>query len=52
MTAEEVLRLHTEGSNRALQQHHFAALEAIYSNRYVLVRPDGTLLNKELVVKD
>ena len=52
MTAEEVLRLHTEGFNRALQQHDFAALEAIYSDRYMLVRPDGTVLNKEQVLKD
>ena len=52
MTAEEVLRLHTEGFNRALQQHNTAALEAIYSDRYMLVRPEGSVLNKEQVLKD
>ena len=52
MTAEEVLRLHTDGFNRALQQHDYAALGAIYSNRYMLVRPDGSVLNKEQVLKD
>ena len=38
MTPEEVLRLHTDGFNRALRQHDYAALEAIYSERYMLVR--------------
>jgi ketosteroid isomerase-like protein len=52
VTAEEVLLLHTEGFNRALQQHDFAALDAIYSDRYMLVRPDGTVLNKQQVLKD
>ena len=41
MTAEEVLRLHTDGYNPALQQHDYAALGAIYSNRYMLVRQTG-----------
>lgn len=52
MTAKEVLRLHTKGFNRALQQHDFKALEAIYSDSYMLVRPDGTVLNKQQVLKD
>lgn len=52
MTADEVLQLHTDGFNRALQQHDYAALGAIYSNRYMLVRPDGSVLNKEQVLKD
>ena len=42
----------TDGFNRALQQHDYAALGAIYSNRYMLVRPDGFVLNKEQVLKD
>lgn len=50
MTAEEVLNM--EGFNLALQQHDLAALGAIYSDRYMLVRPDGTVLNKEHVLKD
>ena len=52
MTAEQVLRLHTDGFNRALLQQDYAALEAIYSDRYMLVRPDGSVLNKEQVLKD
>ena len=51
MTPEEVLR-NMEGFILALQQHDFAALGAIYSDRYMLVRPDGTVLNKEQVLKD
>lgn len=52
MTAEEVLRLHTQGLIRALQEHDYAALESIYSDRFMLVRPDGSLLNKEQALKD
>src|ERR1700691_1362827 len=52
MTPEEVLRLHTGGFNRALQQQDYATLEAIYSNRYMLVRTDASVLNKEQVLKD
>ena len=52
MTPEEVLRLHTGGFNRALQQRDYALLEAIYSDRYMLVRTDGSVLNKEQVLKD
>ena len=51
MKAEEVLH-QMEDFSRALQQHDFAALDAIYSDRYMLVRPDGTVLNKEQVLKD
>ena len=52
MTAEEVDRLHTDGFNRALQEHDYPALEAIYSDRYMLVRPDGSVLNKQQVLED
>ncbi|HXL80447.1 MAG TPA: hypothetical protein VN951_06180 [Pyrinomonadaceae bacterium] len=41
MTAEQVLRLHTEGFNRALKQQDYSALETIYSDMYMLVRPDA-----------
>ena len=46
MTAEQVLQLHSEGFNRALIQQDYAALEGIYSEMYMLVRPDGSVLNK------
>ena len=52
MTPDEVLRLHKDGFNRALQQQDYATLETIYSDRYMLVRADGSLLNKEQVLKD
>jgi hypothetical protein len=52
MTAEQVLRLHTEGFNQALKQQDYAGLEKIYSDMYMLVRPDGSVLNKEQVLKD
>jgi hypothetical protein len=52
VTTEGVLRLYTDGFSRALQQHDFAALQAIYSDRYMLVRPDRSVLNKEQVLED
>ena len=52
MTAEEVLRLHTEGFNLALKQQDYAGLEKIYSDMYMLVRPNGSVLNKHQVLKD
>ena len=52
MTPEEVLRIHKEGFNRALQQRDYETLETIYSDRYMLVRTDGSVLNKEQVLND
>jgi hypothetical protein len=52
MTAAEVLSLHTDGFNQALKQQDYAGLEKIYSDMYMLVRPDGSVLNKEHVLKD
>jgi len=52
MTAKQVLQLHSEGFNRALTQQDYDALEGIYSEMYMLVRPDGSVLNKQLVLKD
>ena len=52
MTAVDVLKLHQEGFNQALKQHNYRALETIYSDRYMLVRPDGSVLTKEQVLKD
>ena len=51
MTAEEVIRVHI-GFNRALVRQDYQLLEAIYSDRYILIRPDGSVLNKEQVLKD
>ena len=52
MTAEQVLQLHAEGFNQALTQQDYHALEGIYSEIYMLVRPDGSVLNKQQVLKD
>jgi ketosteroid isomerase-like protein len=52
MTAEQVLQLHSEGFNRALTQQDYDALEGIYSEMYMLVRPDGSVLNKQQILKD
>jgi ketosteroid isomerase-like protein len=52
MTAEEILRIHTDIFNRALKQQDYAALERLYAGDYMLVRPDGSVLNKEEVLQD
>jgi hypothetical protein len=52
MTVEDVIRTHTEGFNRALTTHDLDALSAIYADDYMLVRPDGTVLGKEDVLRD
>ena len=52
MTAEQVFQLHSEGFNRALKQQDYGALERIYSDEYMLVRPDGSVLNKQQVLRD
>ena len=52
MTAEDVVRTHTEGFNRALTTHDLDALSAIYADDYMLVRPDGSVLGKEDVLRD
>ena len=46
------LQLHSKGFNRALTQQNYDALEGIYSEMYMLVRPDGSVLNKQQVLKD
>ena len=52
MTAEHVLQLHSEGFNRALTQQDYDALEGIYSEMYMVVRPDGAVLNKQQILND
>jgi hypothetical protein len=52
MTAEQVLQLHSEGFNRALTQQDYDALEGIYSELYMLVQPDGSVLNKQQILED
>jgi hypothetical protein len=52
LTEEQWLRRHSEDFNQALIRQGYDALEEIYSDRYMLVRPDGSVLNKQQVLKD
>src|SRR6266403_4713606 len=52
MTAEEILSIHTDIFNRALKEQDYAALEGLYADDYMRVRPDGSVLNKQEVLQD
>ena len=52
MTAEEILSIHTNTFDRALKEQDYAALEGLYADEYMLVRPDGSVLNKQEVLQD
>ena len=52
MTAEQVLQLHSDGFNRALTQQDYGALEGIYSEMYMLVQLDGSVLNKQQILRE
>jgi ketosteroid isomerase-like protein len=52
MTAEEILSIHTDTFNRALKEQDCVALEGLYADDYTLVRPDGSVLNKQEVLQD
>jgi hypothetical protein len=52
MTAEEILIIHTDTFNRALKEQDYIALEGLYGADYMLVRPDGSVLNKREVLQD
>jgi ketosteroid isomerase-like protein len=52
MTAEEVLGAHRNIFYRSLINQDYDALADLYANEYMLVRPDGSVLNKEAVLHD
>jgi ketosteroid isomerase-like protein len=52
MTAEEILSIHTDTFNRALKEQDYIALEELYADDYMLVRPDGSVLDKQEVLQD
>jgi ketosteroid isomerase-like protein len=52
MTEAEVLRTHVDLFNGALMSRAWDRLAAIYSDDYMLVRPDGSVLSKQEVLKD
>src|SRR5580698_6346565 len=52
MTEAEVLRTHVELFYGALKSRDWDQLAAIYSDDYMLVRPDGSVLSKQEVLTD
>ena len=52
ITAEEVSRTHREGFYGALRRNDWAKLSQIYSDDYMLVRPDGSALSKVQILDD
>src|SRR5580692_7356108 len=52
MTAEEILSIHKDIFNRALKEQDYGALVGLYASDYMLVRPDGSVLNKQEVLQD
>jgi ketosteroid isomerase-like protein len=52
MTEAEVLRIHVDLFYGALKSRDWDQLAAIYSDDYMLVRPDGAALSKEEVLAD
>jgi hypothetical protein len=46
------MRIHTDTFNRALKGQDYAALEGLYADDYMLVRPAGSVLNKQEVLQD
>jgi ketosteroid isomerase-like protein len=52
MTADDVIRTHTQRFNGALLSRDLKALSSIYADDYVLVRLDGSSLSKNEVLHD
>jgi ketosteroid isomerase-like protein len=52
MTEDDVIRAHTLAFNGALKAKDWGALSNVYSDDYMLVRPDGSVLSKEEVLRD
>jgi ketosteroid isomerase-like protein len=52
MTEDDILKIHTDVFYGGLKSQNYAALEELYSDDYMLVRPDGSVLNKQEVLHD
>jgi predicted SnoaL-like aldol condensation-catalyzing enzyme/ketosteroid isomerase-like protein len=52
LTSEEVSRTHREGFYGALRKNDLEKLSQIYSDDYMLVRPDGSALSKAQILDD
>src|SRR2546428_13040941 len=52
MPKDEGLKVHSVVFYAALPSQNYAALEELYSDDYMLVRPDSSVLNKQEVLQD
>src|ERR1700721_591656 len=52
MTSEEVSRTHREEFYGALRKNDLEKLSQIYSDDYMLVRPDGSVFSKAQILDD
>ena len=52
MTPEEVLRTHVDTFQAALKASDLGTLSSLYSDDYMLVRPDGSVLSRDEVLGD
>jgi ketosteroid isomerase-like protein len=52
MTEADVVRIHTETFLGSLRKQQYDVLAALYSDDYMLIRPDGTVLSKKAVLSD
>ena|SRR5580658_1099939 len=52
ITREEVSRAHREDFYRALEKNDLEKLAQIYSDDYMLVRPDGSVFSKAQILDD
>jgi len=52
VTESEVLRIHTDLFYRALKNQAYGVLEKLYSDDYLLVRLDGSVLDKQDILQD
>ncbi len=52
MTESEVIAVHRNGFYKALLSQDYTALSELYLDDYLLVRPNGSVLNKQQVLDD
>ena len=52
MTDTEVLKIHEDVFYRAIKNRDFDALAKVYSDDYMLVRSDGSVLNKQGILRE
>ena len=52
MTEADVVRTHTETFLGSLKKQQYDVLAALYSDDYMLIRPDGTVLSRKEVLSD